>query len=359
MRGSAAERSAWIVGLAGLIGCAVAWGLTPLQLPFAWLAAVTCFLAWPLGSLALLFIHALTGGRWGYAIRPQLAAGIATLPLLIPALLPLPFVAQRLYPWMQPQIAAHLDNRFYLNPPFFYGRAVFYLAVWLVLGLLATRAVRRADPQPALEKLAPAALILLCLTVTFAAIDSTLSLDPQFKSSIYGLLVCVEAVLFALSIAVLGVTCTSGLPQATTADAAVTRVLGRVLLALVVLWAYLDFMQFLIIWNSNLPDEAGWYVHRLEGGWAPLAIGIAVLHFGLPLLALLWPPVQRSRTAIGAIAALLVVIEIPRAWWIVIPASGRGIGWADATTMLALLGLAAGLALRAVRCAPREARTHG
>jgi hypothetical protein len=337
----------------------VAWGLKPLQLPFAWLAALTCFLAWPLGSLALVFIHALTGGRWGYAIRPQLAAGIATLSLLIPALLPLPFVANALYPWMQPQIAAHLDNHFYLNGPFFYCRAVFYLAVWLVLGYLATRALRRADPQPALARLAPAALILLCLTVTFAAIDSTLSLDPRFSSSIYGMLVCVEAVLFALSIAVLGVAFTSRQPQATAAASEVTRVLGRLLLALVVLWAYLDFMQFLIVWNSNLPDEAGWYVHRLEGGWAPLAIGIAVLHFVLPLFALLSPAVQRSRTAVGAIAAVLVVLEIPRAWWIVIPASGRGIGWADATAMLALLGFAAGLALRAFRCAPLEARAHG
>jgi hypothetical protein len=172
------------------------------------------------------------------------------------------------------------------------------------------------------------------------------------------MLVCVEAVLFALSIALLGVAFTARRPQAAAASE-VTRVLGRLLLALVVLWAYLDFMQFLIVWNSNLPDEAGWYVHRLKGGWAPLAIGIAVLHFGLPLFALLSPAVQRSRPGIGAIAALLVVLEIPRAWWIVIPASGRGIAWTDAAAMLALLGLAAGLALRAFRSAPREARVHG
>ena len=184
--------------------------LEPSQLAYAWLAAVTCFLAWPLGSLALLFIHALTGGRWGYAIRPQLAAGIATLPLLVPMLLPLPFFAHILYPWLQPQVAAHLPNRFYLNAPFFYCRAVFYLAVWLVLGFLARRALGRAEPDAALAKLAPAALILLALTVTFVAIDSTLSLDPHFKSSVYGMLAFAEAVLFALSIALLGVAFTSG-----------------------------------------------------------------------------------------------------------------------------------------------------
>ena len=270
-------------------------------MPYAWLAAVTCFLAWPLGSLALLLIHALTGGRWGYAIRPQLAMGVATLPLLVLSLLPLPIFAHALYPWLQPQIAAHLHNRFYLNAPFFYCRAVLYAAVWLALGCLVSRALRRSDPQPALARVAPAALILLTLTVTFAAIDSTLSLEPQFKSSVYGMLVCVEAVLFALSIALVGVAFTSG-PRQTAAAEEVTRVLGRLLLALVALWAYLDFMQFLIVWNSDLPDEAGWYARRLAGGWAPLAIGIALLHFGLPLFALLCPacsgparPSARSR----------------------------------------------------------------
>ena len=358
MRSSSAERGAWIAGVAGLVGCALAGFIVPRQLPYAWLAALTCFLAWPLGSLALLFIHALTGGRWGYAIRPQLGAGIATLPLLVPALLPLPFVAHALYPWLKPQVAAHLANRFYLNAPFFYGRAVLYLAIWLTLGILAVRALRRADPQPALARLAPAALILLVLSVTFAAIDSTLSLDPRFKSSIYGMLVFTEAVLFALSIAVLGVACTTR-PEAIIAPPEVRRVLGRLLLALVVLWAYLDFMQFLIIWNSNLPDEAVWYVVRLRGAWTTLAIGVAALHFGLPLFALIWPAVQRSRRGIAVIAALLVAIEIPRAWWLVIPASGRGIAWADAAAMLALAGLAAGLALRALRCAPLRVNAHG
>lgn len=343
MSAATAERGAWGAGVAGLVGCGAAGLLAPGQLPFAWLAAVTCLLAWPLGSLALLYLHALTGGRWGLAIRPQLAAGVATLPLLLLALLPLPFVAPALYPWLQPQVAAHLPNRFYLNAPFFYGRAALYLLIWLLLAAVALRALRRPDPQPALARAAPAALILLCLTVTFAAIDATLSLEPHFKSSIYGMLVCSEAVLFALSIAVLGVACTAQ------PGAEVNRVLGRLLLALVALWAYLDFMQFLIVWNSDLPDEAGWYLKRLRGEWAPIAIGVAVLHFALPLLALLWPAVQRSRRAIGAIAALLVVLEIPRAWWCVIPAAGRGLAWPDGAAMLALAGLAAGLALRAGR----------
>jgi hypothetical protein len=125
------------------------------------------------------------------------------------------------------------------------------------------------------------------------------------------------------------------------------RDLARLLFALLVLWVYLDFMQILIIWNSDLPDEAGWYLHRLTGVWGSVAAAIAVLHFVLPFFALISSRVQRSRMMVGVFAAILAVMEIPRAWWIVIPAAGRTLDWVDAAAMCGVLGIAAGLALHA------------
>jgi hypothetical protein len=341
-----AERSAWVAGGVGLLGSGIVWVVSPALFPHAWLAALTFWLGWPLGSMALLFIHALTGGRWGSAIRPQLASGVATLPLLLPALLPILFVLHTLYPWMHADVAAHLDNRFYLNAPFFYARSVVYLIVWLGLAIVVLYALRQEHPEPLMYRMAPPGLILLALTVTFAAIDFTLSLDPRFASSIYGLLVASEAVLLALSIAVLGLTFAR---QRDNRES--THDLGRLLFALLVLWAYLDFMQILIVWNSDLPDEANWYLPRLVGGWAAVAIFIAAVHFLLPFFALIWPQVQRSRRALSVLAALLVATEVPRAWWLVIPAAGRPLSALDAIPMVAILGLATGMALRASRSA--------
>ncbi len=76
-----------------------------------------------------------------------------------------------------------------------------------------------------------------------------------------------EAILFALSVAVLGVAAARRPEERDN-----MRDLGRLLFALLVLWAYLDFMQLLIVWNSDLPDEAGWYLKRLIGGWAIVAV---------------------------------------------------------------------------------------
>ena len=351
-----AERGAWILGVAGLVGSAVGWVVRPSEFPYAWLAAVAFWVAWPIGSLALLFIHALTGGRWGYAIRGELAAGVATLPLILAAGLPLIFVLPRLYPWMHPEIAAHLDNRFYLNTPFFYVRCLFYAAVWIGLGSWALRALKRENCDKILYRLAPPGLILLALSVTFSAIDFTLSMDPRFKSSVYGMLIGCESVLFALSVAVMArVLASRG--EVVRMD----RDLGRLLFALLVLWAYLDFMQVLIIWNSDLPEEAAWYLRRLQGGWLGAAWVIAVCHFLLPFFVLIWPQAQRSRRMMGSVAALLVLIEALRVWWIVIPAAGRGLGWVDVAATAAVSGVAAAIALRVSRrvSPPSQVFIHG
>ncbi len=333
-----AERIAWGVGALGTAGCAVAWIAAPWSFPHAWLAAFVCWLAWPLGSLALLLIHALTGGRWGDAIRPALVAGLATLPLVLPFALPLALVLPALYPWTHPDTPLH--NAFYLNLPFFGLRAAAYLVAWFGVGGATAWAMRRGEAM--LRRVAPPGLILLALTYSFAAIDLTMSLDPDFKSSIYGMLAGAEAVLFALSVAVLPST-------------GAREDLGKLLLALVVLWAYLDFMQVLIVWQSDLPDEAAWYLPRISHGWQYVAGAVALLHFALPFFLLLWPQVQRSRRALAAIAAMLVAAEVLRAWWLVLPAAGRFAGVADLAAMLAVFGLAAALALRA----PARAVSHG
>jgi hypothetical protein len=245
---------------------------------------------------------------------------------------------------MHSEVAAHLDNRFYLNAPFFYIRCLVYVAVWLGLGFWVLRALKQDDRELILYRLAPPGLILLALSVTFAAIDFTLSMDPHFKSSVYGILIGCESVLFALSIAIMATTLAKR-----EEGPHLHRDLGRLLFALLVLWAYLDFMQLLIIWNSDLPEEAAWYVRRLQGGWRDVAVLIAVCHFLLPFFALIWPQVQRSRTMMCSVAALLVLIEPARVWWIVIPAAGRDLEWVDVAAMAAMLGVAAAIALRLSR----------
>ena len=332
-----AERVAWIAGGVGLVGSALGAAVQPDAFAFAWLAALTTWLRWPLGCLALLLIHALTGGRWGLALRRFLVLGVRALPLLLPAIIPILFVIPRLYPWARPGVAAQLVNGFYLNPSFAALRWVFYLVVWFGLAALMAPRLRRDEPMGGL---AAPGLILLGLTVNFAAIDAILSLDPHFNSSAFGMISAAESGLFALSVTILATLLGGPVPVGEREDSA------KLLQSLLILWAYLDFMQLLIVWQSDLPKEASWYLARSSGVWGVLAGVTAIAHFLLPFLGLLGRSLRRSQRVLIAISGLLVIMAIIRGWWLVLPAHQDGIGWIDVSTVVAFGGISIGLVLR-------------
>ena len=308
------------------------------RFPHAWLSAVAAWSGWPLGSMALLLAHALTGGAWGDALRPALRLGVATLPVLLVLLAPLLFVLPGLYSWLRP--GAALPNAWYLNPSFFAARWAAYALVWLAIAVLVLRG-------RGLNRIAPPALILLAVTTTFAAIDGTMSLEPRFVSSIYGMLAAAGAAVVAMAAAVLLTLAApdTGLSDRVRSDR-LRSDLGKLLLAFAILWTYLDFMQLLIVWQSDLVEQAPWYGKRTSGGWGLVAWLVVIGHSVLPIALLLSRRMRRSRRVLTAAALLLLGAEALRSWWLVLPAAPRGLGLLDVGFMLGLGGLAAGLALR-------------
>jgi len=335
------ERLSWGLGGLGLMAAAIGWWIAPRDFYGAWLAAFIALAAWPLGSLGLLLAHAMTGGRWGEVVRPALQRGVMLMPLLVPAAIPLLFGLSTLYVWLSPEIAESLPNRFYLNGPFFALRAVIYAVVWLGLSFLAIRAFPRPASRQILARLAPPGAILLALTVTFFAIDLSQSLEPGFNSSAYGLLTGVGMALFAFSGA-LAATCLAGNP-----DRRMMPVLARILLGLAILWAYLEFVQALIVWESDLTVEVPWYLHRTTGSWGLVAWAIAGGHFLLPFLLLLSPRNQADARSIGVIALVLMGMELVRWWWVVLPSLSLPFSWIDAAAMIGLGGVGSGVYLKA------------
>lgn len=346
MTRGAFEFLVWSIGILGSAGAAVSAMIAPAAFPHAWLAATVAWMSWPIGCMGLLLIHALTGGNWGYAIRLQLVSGMSTLALAPFALIPLALVAPRLYLWFDPSISARMANGFYLNLPGFVARCVVYLGVWFALARVIARALRGEGADARLARIAPLGLMLLALTVTFASIDAIMALEPRFASSVFGLLRIVETGLLALSVSVLGAVFGQSRSEMDSA-------LGRLLLALIILWIYLDFVQLLIVWQSDLPHEASWYLKRWSGGWGVTAGLVVLLHFALPFALLLSPRLQGSRSAMALIAGLLAVAAILRCWWLVLPASSASFSIVPVLAMLGVWGIAAGFALRASRAAWR------
>lgn len=331
-----AARIAWMIGGLGLALCVVGALLQPASFAFAWLAAAAIWLRWSLGCLVLLLVHTLTGGRWGFAIRPWLLLGISVLPLLLPAIVPILLLLPHLYPWARSGASEHLVNGFYLNLPFAAGRWILYLLVWFGFGALAVLRLRRGQE---LGMAAAPGLILLGLTLNFSAIDALMSLDPHFNSSVFGMMDGAETGLFALAVTIMATVLSAPV------DPDVRDDLAKLLQGVLILWAYLDFMQLLIVWQSDLPHEAEWYLLRSGGLWGTLAAIIAIVHFLLPFFALLIPSLRRSVAGIVTVTAVLIVTGVLRDWWLVLPQAGRGISWIDFVTVMALGGLSVGFLL--------------
>lgn len=169
-----------------------------------------------LGSLAWLLIYHLTGGAWGVAIRRILEAAIPLTILMAVLLLPLLIGLPRLYVWAQADVVADdtvLQNKQpYLNITFFIIRAVIYFALWIGGALLLNRWSREqeATVQPTareaidlrLRQFGGPGVALYGLTMTFAAFDWTMSLEPHWYSSIYGVLIIAGQVVTALAFAI-------------------------------------------------------------------------------------------------------------------------------------------------------------
>jgi hypothetical protein len=312
-------------------GLAVLLGLADMARFFqAYLIAYSLWLALALGCLGLAMIQFLTGGRWGLVTRRISEAGGATLPLLAVLFVPVLIGLPTLYEWTHPEAVAAsaiLEHKqLYLNVPFFIVRAVIYFATWLVLALLLRRWSLQQDSDPdlhvvrRLQRLSVIGLLVLPVTYSFAAIDWWMSLEPEWFSTMYPPLVCMVALLIALASSVLLIAMLGGRPPLdSVVDPNLLNDLGSLLLAFLMLWAYMMFFQYMLIWAGNLTDEITWYTRRAEGDWMPVAWGLAGVGFLVPFWLLLFRPLKRKPRTLGAIAALVLLTQVVDVYWFIQP----------------------------------------
>lgn len=331
-----------LVALAGL-GLAAAGNFiaSPHAFFAAWLAAYFYWLSLPLAALALLMVHDLAGGEWGVALRPILEAAAATLPIFVLLFLPIPVAGLAiLYPWARPEIAATLPNTFYLNLPGFAGRAAAYYVLWLLFAGLTLRRSRLGllARDRAGSWVSGVGLIAMAGTVTFAAFDWIMGLEPRWSSTMFGMISGASQCITAFAVLAL-IAVTLG-PATEREHAPVRRAFAVILLVAVIFWAYTEFVQFLEVWEENLMDEIPWYVHRFAGGWRAVAIAVALGRFAVPFFILIWAPAKRSRAVLALLGLWLMVMNALYVWWLVLPLFfGAGFDWVAVPAMLGIGGL--------------------
>jgi hypothetical protein len=162
--------------------------------------------------------------------------------------------------------------------------------------------------------------VLYALTISFAAVDWVMSLDPHWGSTIYGLIFLAGQGLSALCFCIILLTLlTRYSPFREIIKPMQFHDLGKLTLAFVMLFAYFSFSQWLIIWSGNLPDEISWYLHRIRGEWGYIILAIVALHFALPFALLLSRDRKRAGKRLIKLAVLILFMRMVDIYWYVVP----------------------------------------
>src|SRR5580700_5760925 len=306
----------------------------------AYLLGFMCWLGVALGSMAILMIRHLTGGGWGTVIRRILGAAMRTLPVLAILFIPIIMAVgqHRIYPWAMPlesiqdtHIREHLEKHSfikasYLNFSGFVIRAFFYFAIWNVLSFLLSKWSKQTDHAGApdnsgrFKAVAGPGLILYGFTISFAAIDWVMSLDPSWISTIFGLLILIGEVLSALCFAiVVERILVNYKPMSELLKPDYVHDHGKWMLVFVMVWAYFSFSQWLIIWAGNLPEEITWYMRRLYGGWGFIGLTLVIFQFAVPFVLLLSRPFKRDIRRLVWLAGWIMLMRYVDLFWIIEP----------------------------------------
>lgn len=334
MNGSGATKiffTGAVAGLAGVLatGFAAGWERFWVNWIFWFLFVLTI----GLGCFFIVALEHVVGAKWSVPLRriPERLSSLTLLmgPALLLALLSLPV----LYPWTRPE--AHADpvlagKAVWLNVPFFAGRVIACLLLWvLAYRILVGGSVRQdhdRDPRfnVRARRFAPIFMVIFGFTITIVAFDWISSLEPIWYSDVFGVYIFAGTFLAGLAATTLAVQYLRARGKLPGVQPDHVYNLGGFLFAFTVFWAYIGFAQYLLMWYANMPDEVFWYRERLQGLWGPLLFVLAAFHFFVPFLVLIPRLAKTEPRRLIWVAALMLVAHWLDLYWMIFPVLGKG-----------------------------------
>lgn len=342
------------VAVVGVGLCAAGAAVDVHRFAFSYLVGFYFVATIALGGLFFVILQHLVRAGWSVAARRHMewisSALVPTILLFIPVAA---MAGMIWHHWMGPEAAddALLVHKApYLNKPFFYIRAVFYLGVWAGFATWFYRNSRLQDQTGDLKlslkmrAFSAPAMLIYALTLTFAAFDWMMSLDPHWYSTIFGVYIFGGAVCSSLSVLALvtmKIRASGAIGDVSTIEH--QHDIGKLLFGFVVFWAYIGFSQFMLIYYGNIPEETIWYTHRWEGSWKAVSLTLLFGHFIVPFLMLISRHAKRNNTIMAAGSILLLIMHYLDIYWLVMPTldhHGAHFSWIDLGGLLGPLGVA-------------------
>jgi hypothetical protein len=322
-----------MIGVGGLIAIiGAATNLT--HFGYAWLVAFMFCFSLCIGGLFLVLAHHLFDAGWSVPIRRTCENIASLIPWMAVFFIPIALLAPRLYSWMHSNPAT--DHALHAKAPLFtmwgfYGSTALVLAVlsFIALGLrkwsVAQDKTGAAECTHKMRKFAYIGIFCFAFLVTLGVIMWMKGLEHQWFSTMYG--VCYFAGSVWTTLATVYVI-TMALLRMNVLRAVLHKhqfyYIGSLFFAFTVFYAYVNFSQYFIIWNANMPEETFWYQQREQGTWFWWSMIIIFGHFFLPFLALLRIDVKENFCIMSFFAAWAWLMHFTDMVFQILPVASPG-----------------------------------
>ncbi|MEZ6017944.1 MAG: quinol:cytochrome C oxidoreductase [Planctomycetota bacterium] len=335
-------------GMAGDWSAPSAYHLAPFgtaHMGHSFLVAILWALAICLGGLFFVILQHLTTAGWSVVVRrvgEGVTAGLVPLFLLVlgVAVIPTLMGSSYLYDWANDAFAHDhplVEGKLaYLNAPFFLVRILFYFAVWIGLSRYYAKHSRAQDDDQdpmhtlKMQKISGVAMVLFALTTTFAIFDLSMSLNPEWFSTMYGVYFFAGAFWsFNAVLALLSIWFEKRGQLKGVVTVEHYHDIGKFMFAFTFFWSYVAFSQFMLYWYADIPEETGWFHYRMWGNWTGLSLTLAAGHFFIPMLGLLSRHVKRHRGVLAFWAVYCLVFQYVDMYWNVMPELHNGVPGQD------------------------------
>ena len=286
---------------AGAIGLLVSlvWALfDKQQFGFSWLVAAMYFFTIAVGGLFWVLVHHATDAEWSVLVRRVLENLAVLVPVTLILFIPALLCAGHIWSWWNIPygVSSALDKkRWYLSHGFFFLRFLIYFVGLSTVAILLRRnsVSQDANGSPLytvkMRKLGITGIPIFAFSLTFGAFDWLMGLDYKWGSTMWGVYIFAGAAGSSMSLLVLLVTWlrSKGYLRGVTLEH--YHVMGKLMLAFCIFWAYIGFSQYMLIWYANIPEETEYFIRRNIASWHTLSTLLVVGRFFLPLPLLLLP----------------------------------------------------------------------
>jgi len=317
-----------LAGAAALV-ISLIWGwFDPKQFAYSWLFAFIYVFTLVIGALFWTLVHHATDAEWSVVVRRVLENVAALIPYVFIFFIPLLFCAPMLWRWWSMDPASNellAAKQPYLSQWFFYVRlVVYFLALsWIGRGMLRNSAAQDADGHPrhtiAMRRIAFAGIPLMAISLTFGAIDWLMGLDFKWFSTMWGVYIFAGSAGSGMCLLVLLTTFLRSKGYLKHVTMEHYHIMGKLMLAFCVFWAYIGFDQYMLIWYANIPEETSFFIRRNIGSWNYLSMFLVFFRFFIPFPILLMQGLKKDPKWICIVAGWILFMQLIDMYLVVSP----------------------------------------